>query len=102
MLCEVVPDRNGILISANLSVQCPEGKYKVLNMTNHLDYMLTTEEKLMSVNGMFEPSHTFSEFCIDLVRLHHECKYSIAVKYYILSSVVEVEGRTFTKQNRIA
>ena len=48
---------------------CPEHSFKVLDMTEDVEYLLTNLGTLTSIGGAYEKSFQIGEFCLDLAAL---------------------------------
>ena len=48
---------------------CPEHSFKVLDMSEDVEYLLTNLGTLTSIGGEYEKSFQIGEFCIDLAAL---------------------------------
>ena len=67
-------------------VDCSAMEYKMLNMSQRYDYLLTNEGSLVSFTGIYETTYDIGDFCIDLVKIN------LNFYMYAIPCISEVSG----------
>jgi hypothetical protein len=53
-------------LTDNGLIKCANDRFKVLDLTDEFQYLITNEAALVSIGGDYETSFRIGEFCLDL------------------------------------